>query len=266
MWTDRTGFDGRRAIVTGGSSGIGQAAAATLAGQGAEVHVFDIQPTDAEGVLFHSTDMRVRNSIDTSVSEVRGPVDILLNCAGMPQTRPALDVLACNIAGLRHLTERLVDDMNAGGSITNVSSAAAFRWDTECARLDAILDTPDMDSALAWCAAAENLGDPYVFSKMAVSRYTLRRAPQLARQGIRMNAICPGNTATGMSKAFVEAAGEKVIAMFSSVIGHDATPQEQADVLVFLASDLASYVVGDLIHVDGGFLAAYKTRQLNKAP
>jgi NAD(P)-dependent dehydrogenase (short-subunit alcohol dehydrogenase family) len=265
MWRDKLSFVGKRAIVTGGASGMGAAAVSTLCEQGAEVHVFDIKPPEPGGVSYQQVDMRDEASIDAAMIECDGPIDVLLNCAGMPQTFPDRDVVACNIAGLRHLTERVTRLMGPGGSVVSVSSAAAFRWERNKDLLTQLLETRTMSAALDWFDHQPDLGDPYVFSKMAVNMYTVRRAPQLAALGIRMNAISPGNTITAMTEDFIRVAGQDVLDAYSSVIGYPATPQHQADVMVFLASELASYVTGVVLNVDGGFLAAYATRQLPRA-
>jgi NAD(P)-dependent dehydrogenase (short-subunit alcohol dehydrogenase family) len=262
-WLDQFDFTGKRAIVTGGSSGMGAAAAGILEELGAEVHVLDVAPTDASGVLYHWADLRDRASIDMALAECGDAIDVLINCAGMPQTRPALDVIACNIAGLRHLTEAVVAGMGSRpGAVVSVSSAAAFKWQSQKELIDEFLECPTMESSLEWADGRMSIGDPYVFSKMALNLYTVRRAPQLAGRGIRMNAVCPGNTITGMTGDFVQAAGQSLLDLFSSVIGRPATPRDQADVLVFLASPLARYVTGILLYVDGGFLAAQMTHQL----
>jgi NAD(P)-dependent dehydrogenase (short-subunit alcohol dehydrogenase family) len=131
--------------------------------------------------------------------------------------------------------------------------------------LSDLLDTADMSEALDWIDAHPDLGDPYIFSKMAINLYTIRRAPTLAQAGLRMNAICPGNTATAMTSEFEAFAGAEVLAQISSVAGRPAEPQQQADVLVFLASDLASYVNGALLDVDGGYAAAMTTSRLARS-
>lgn len=264
MWNTRASFEGKHVIVTGGASGMGAATAATLVGLGAAVTVFDVRSPESTSVAYRNVDLRSKESIDKVVDSLDGPADVLVNCAGMPQTFPYRDVLACNIAGLRHLTESLIPAMPAGSSIVNVSSIAGSQWRKFRDVLTPLLDTKGMDEALAWIDDHPDLGDPYVVSKMAVNLYTVQRAPQVAESGIRMNAICPGNTTTAMSADFEKVSAAGVLDRMSSIAGRPATPQDQADVLVFLASDLAGYVNGVLLDVDGGFGAAVETRQLGR--
>ncbi|NMN96719.1 coniferyl-alcohol dehydrogenase [Antrihabitans stalactiti] len=262
MWSVKARFDGRRAVVTGGASGMGAAAAEALVGLGAAVTVLDVKPPTSSTVEYRQVDLRSRASIDDVVGSLDEPTDTLINCAGMPQTFPYRDVLACNIAGLRHLTESLIPTMPAGSSVVNVSSIAGRQWRKFRDALSPLLATEGMDEALDWIDAHPDLGDPYVASKMAVNLYTLNRAPQVAAAGIRINAICPGNTTTAMSADFEKVSAAGVLDQMSSVAGRSATPEDQADVIVFLASDLARYVNGVLLDVDGGFCAAAETRQL----
>lgn len=261
-WQDRLGLQGKRAVVTGGASGMGAATVATLAELGAVVTVLDVKAPETTDCAYLPVDLRDPESIDAALAALDGPVDILVNCAGMPQTFPYRDVLACNVAGLRHLTEAVASSMPAGARIVNVSSIAGRGWRKARDVLAELLDTPTMDEALRWIDEHPDLGDPYVASKMAVNLYTLRRAPRLAAAGIRMNAICPGNTTTAMTQDFETVSAPGVLDSMASVAGRPALPQEMADVLVFLASDLSTYVNGVLLDVDGGFNAALETRQL----
>lgn len=263
MWVERLGLDGKHAVITGGSSGMGAAAAKTLADVGAVVTVLDVKPPEDEAGRFLQVDLREEASIDTAVAAIDQPVHVLLNCAGIPQTFPYADVFACNIIGLRHLTESLLGKMEPGSSIVNVSSIAGSGWRKAREVLAELLATSSVDEAKRWVSAHPDLGDPYVWSKMALNLYTLQRAPQLAATGVRMNAICPGNTTTAMSTDFEEVSAPGALDLMASIAGRPALPQEQADALVFLSSSLASYVSGTLIPVDGGYTAAAETRQLS---
>jgi len=261
-WSTRSSFAGRNVVVTGGSSGMGAAAVSTLLELGAAVDVLDIRPGTDSGARYHEVDLRDEASIDAAISVLPGRVDALINCAGMPQTFPYRDVIACNVVGLRHLTEALFPRMSAGSAIVNTSSIAGRKWRHALEQSAELLDIADMPIALKWIDEHPDLGDPYIWSKMAVNAYTVRRAPQLAPLGIRMNAVCPGNTTTAMTEKFVEAAGEDAMNLLSRVAGKPAVPQQMSDVMVFLASGLSTYMNGALVDVDGGFSAAAETRQL----
>jgi NAD(P)-dependent dehydrogenase (short-subunit alcohol dehydrogenase family) len=241
---------------------MGEAVVSTLLELGARVDVLDIRDGSQEGAAYHAVNLCDQASIDRVVGKLIGDVDALVNCAGMPQTFPYRDVLACNVVGLRHLTESLIPKMHAGGAIANTSSIAGRKWRKALEQTSELLDTPDMTAALAWIDDHPDVGDPYIWSKMAVNAYTVRRGPQLAKLGIRMNAVCPGNTSTAMTREFVTAAGQDAMDILSKVAGAPAVPQQMADVLVFLVSGLSTYMNGALVDVDGGFGAAAETRQL----
>jgi NAD(P)-dependent dehydrogenase (short-subunit alcohol dehydrogenase family) len=165
MWSARSRFDGKHVVITGGASGMGAATAANLVGLGASVTVLDVKGPESTDVAYRNVDLRSKESIDTVVASLDSPPDVLVNCAGMPQTFPYRDVLACNIVGLHHLTESLVQLMPAGSSIVNVSSIAGRDWRKFREVLTPLLDTEGMDDGLAWVDAHPDLGDPYIASK-----------------------------------------------------------------------------------------------------
>jgi NAD(P)-dependent dehydrogenase (short-subunit alcohol dehydrogenase family) len=261
----RAGLAGARIVVTGGSSGMGAAVVETLLGLSAQVDVLDIRE-GSTSATYHQVDLRDPSSIDAVINVMPVRIDGLVNCAGMPQTFPYSDVIACNVLGLRHLTESLMPRMPRGSAVVNVSSIAGRLWRQAFETTTELLATPDMDSGIAWVVEHPDLGDPYIWSKMAVNAYTVTRAPHLAKAGLRMNAVCPGNTKTAMTADFVTAAGQEALDALSSVAGAAATPQQIADVIVFLVSDFSSYMNGALVDVDGGFAAAVESKRLARSP
>ncbi len=256
MWVDRLRFDGKRALVTGAASGMGRATAATLIELGAEVHVLDLNEPDLPVASFEATDLRDRTAIERSVAAVGGPVDVLVNCAGMPQTFPPADVWRCNFVGLRHLTELVVALMPRGGAIGCISSIAGEGWQLRVTELAGIAADLDFDAATVWFDHNRGDADPYVLSKQAVNAYLATRCASLAQRGIRINSISPGSVDTSMRPHFEQLVGAERFTSVGSVIGRVAQPQEPANVLVFLLSDAASYVTGSNVVVDGGFIAS----------
>jgi len=94
-------YEGKRVVVTGCFSGIGAATATELVDLGAEVHGIDIRETPVEVASFRTCDLREPASIDDAVEAIGGTIDALFNCAGLPQTFPALDVMKVNFIGMR---------------------------------------------------------------------------------------------------------------------------------------------------------------------
>jgi NAD(P)-dependent dehydrogenase (short-subunit alcohol dehydrogenase family) len=104
------------------------------------------------------------------------------------------------------------------------------------------------------------VADGYGFSKEAIVVYTLKRAAELAKQGIRMNVTLPGPTTTPMmTDHFVKVAPKKVFDTFCEPTGRYSTSEEQALPLVFLNSDAAAFISGQALMVDGGFVGGVTT-------
>lgn len=258
-------FAGKRVVIAGCFSGMGEAAARELVAQGAEVHGFDVRESPVEMASFNTLDLRDPASIDAAVGKVEGEIDVLLNCAGLPQTFPADQVMKVNFIGLRHWTEAWLPRVRRGGSVTSITSTAGFAYLQKIPVMTPLIQTADFAAAEAWVGEnAELVGDGYAFSKEVSTYWTAWRSVRAIReQGVRMNAILPGPTQTPMMADFEEAATAKVIDVFTQPSDRRSTPREQALPLLFLASDAASYINGHALSVDGGFTAGVFTGQID---
>ena len=248
-------YEGKRVVVTGAASGMGESCATILNGLGAEVHGVDIKAGQAPVAAFHLCDLADRGQIDRTVAEIGGPVDSLFNCAGLPTTAPGQKIVLVNFVGHRHLTEAVLPLMSEGASIGFISSVAGMGWTPNFATLLPLLETEDFDSAKAWCEAHDDLIglNGYGFSKEAINAYVAHRGCQLAPQGIRLNSINPGPTETPMMPSFVESMGEDFFARFPKPVGRNSRPEEQAWALVMLNSPRSSYTTATSLFTDGGF-------------
>ena len=245
-------FDGKVALVTGGGSGLGQAAAVLLAGRGARVVVADVnEDGGAETVrrcvaedseaLFVRTDVTREDDVIALVATAVdrfGRLDAALNNAGTTgPSAPTADytleqwngVIALNLTGvflcLKHEIPQMVSQ--GGGAIVNTSSGAG---------LIGFAGLPG-----------------YVASKHGVIGLTRAAALEYVKAGVRVNAVCPGSTRTPMLEGFMggDPAIEKAMAQ-SAPIGRLARPEEIAEAMVWLLSDAASFMVGHALAVDGG--------------
>lgn len=262
---DALGYAGKRVIVAGAASGMGAATAEILVGLGAEVHTLDVkQPTVTGLASYTPCDLRDPAQIDAAVERIGRTVTMLFNCAGLPNTFPALDVVLVNFCGLRHLTERVVGLMGEGAAIASIASTAGIGWLANLRRLMELVTTDDFAAARAWCEAdPARLANAYGLSKEAVNAYTAWRAPALARDGIRITCLNPGPTDTPMMPEFEKAMGKKYMDDFPVPLGRHAVAHEQAWPLVFLNSPRSSYVTGVTLDVDGGFVGALYTGQID---
>jgi NAD(P)-dependent dehydrogenase (short-subunit alcohol dehydrogenase family) len=255
MDADPFRFDGRRALVVGGATGMGAATAELVQAVGAEVVVMDHADVEVAGVKGVHVDLADSGSIDRALDECGGPIHALFACAGVADGAPGIEKI--NFIGHRHLIDRAISAglLPSGSAIAMISSAAGLGWETNLELLKEYLDTPDFDSAAAWIEAHPDKAT-YMWSKQAICAYVARSAMSMQRRGIRINAILPGPTDTPLARAnedlwlgtgadYREAAGLQA-----------STAQEQAGPLVFLCSEAAAYVNGTTLITDGGWVSS----------
>ncbi|WP_176083874.1 SDR family NAD(P)-dependent oxidoreductase [Martelella sp. HB161492] len=245
---------GKKAIVTGGASGIGRALVEAIARQGVTVAICDINLDAAEktaadvGGFAFAIDVRDRASVEQAfqaAAEKLGGLDILFANAGVSTMNPALD-----------LTDEEWDfnfDVNTRGIfLTNQIAARRFKAQGS----GVIVNTASL---------AAKVGAPllahYSASKFAVLGWTQALARELAGDGIRVNAVCPGFVKTSMQDREVQweaklrgMTPDEVIADYISQtpLGRIETPEDVAKVAVFLASDSAGFMTGQGVNVTGG--------------
>tara|TARA_R110000868_G_scaffold55628_15_gene172968 strand:+ start:5346 stop:6179 length:834 start_codon:yes stop_codon:yes gene_type:complete len=264
MMSDLLGYKGKRVIVTGCFSGMGEATAKLLLSLGAEVHGLDYKDSALPLASFHNVDLRDPASIDAAVAGIGGKVDALFNCAGLPQSFPAMDVMKVNFIGLRHLTEQVLPLMGPGGAIVSIASTGGLGWSRRIPTNMEFVTTKGFDAAVAWCEAnMDTVKEGYSFSKENVIVWTQFMGAHLIKQGIRINCTLPSPTQTPMMAAFEATSGKDVVAAAAEPMGRYSTPEEQAAGLVLINSDLASIVNGVVFPVDGGFMGGVATGQVD---
>ncbi|UVO52672.1 coniferyl-alcohol dehydrogenase [Sphingomonas sp. SUN039] len=262
--TDVLGYKGKRVIVSGCFSGMGEATAKLLLDLGAEVHGLDFKPCALPLASFNTVDLRDPESIDAGVAAIGGKVDALFNCAGLPQSFPAMDVMKVNFIGTRHLTEAVLPLMGRGGAIASIASTGGLGWSRRIPTSMEIIATQGFDAAVAWCEAnMATVDNGYAFSKENIIVWTQFMGAKLIKQGIRINCTLPSPTQTPMMAAFHAASGKDVVDAAAEPMGRYSTPEEQAGGLVLLNSALASIVNGVVFPVDGGFMGGVATGQVD---
>lgn len=266
MITDVLGYAGKRVVVTGAASGMGEATARALVELDAEVIGLDIAPIAAPVATALPVDLRVKESIDAAVAAIAGPVHAVFSVAGVPGPPFSdVDVVLVNFVGARHLIESLVPVMPAGSAIACVASIGGIGWQAELADLLPLVQTPDFDTGKAWLEANPNaIAASYMFSKKVLNAWVAWRAATLLPEaGIRLNCTNPGPTDTGMMPAFEALYGAAQVDMLIGPGARRSRPEEQAWPLIFLNSPRCSYVTGEALQTDAGFLGAVTTGQLD---
>ncbi len=258
-------YEGKRVVVTGCASGMGAAAASILVDLGAEVIGLDVQPTEVAVKSFVQVDLRDKASIDAAVVEIGVPVDSIFSIAGLPGAPFSdIDTVVVNFVGARHLIESLVPSMSSGASIVCVASNAGLGWQQDLEALMPIVSTEGFDAGKAWCEAnPAAIATGYYPSKKIVNAWVAWRGAQLMEQGIRLNCANPGPTDTAMMPTFEEHNGKALIDAFIGPSGRRSSAAEQAWPMIFMNSPRSSYVAAEAIHVDGGFLGAMTTGQID---
>ena len=227
-----------RALVTGAGSGIGAAVAHRLADEGFDITVADIEP-DAVANDLGATALRLDVRDEASVAAAMEGVEILVNAAGIGSTTDAPgtpvevweDVFAVNARGTFLCCKHAIPGMKArgAGAIVNVASVAAL---------------VGLKNRVAYSA-----------SKGAVVSLTRALAVDHVRDGIRVNAVCPGTIETPWVQRLVDQSGESLDALRArQPMGRLGRPEEVADAVLYLAT--AEFVTGAILAVDGGLTAA----------
>lgn len=250
---DAFSYRGKRVLVVGGATGMGNATARLALDAGADVVVLDYADCNLPGVTAVHVNLADKSSIDAALTECGGPVNALFACAGVAD---GSGIERINFIGHRYLIERLRAEelLPRGSAIGFISSAAGLAWRSNMVQLNEFLDITDFDTAAAW--AIDNGCAHYMFTKQAVCAYVAREAMDMIADGIRINAICPGPTDTPLAQANAELWLDFGADYRAKVGVAAATPMEQAYPLLFLCSEAASVVNGITLVTDSGYLSA----------
>jgi NAD(P)-dependent dehydrogenase (short-subunit alcohol dehydrogenase family) len=247
-------YDGKRALVVGGASGMGAAVAELVRDAGAEVVVMDYAEVTLPGVKAIHVNLADKASVETAVDECGGPVHALFSCAGVADGTPGIERI--NFIGHRHLIDRLLagDMVPRGAAIGFISSTAGLPWQVNLPLLEEYLAITDFDTAAQWCQ--DHGKADYMWSKQSINAYVAREAFAFLKRGIRINAILPGPTDTPLARANADT-WLGFGADYRAEAGVEAaTPLEQAYPLVFLCSDAAAAITGITTMTDSGYYAA----------
>lgn len=243
-------LENKVAVVTGALSGLGFAIANKFLKEGAKVVFSDLNEEkgkkiieNLENAYFVKCDVSNSKEVDNLIKETIekfGEMHILVNNAGIATMGSVTEmtdedwqkVIDVNLTGVfygvRSASKYMIEN-NVNGSIINMSS---------------ILGTVGFETAISYCAA-----------KGGVNQVTKTAALELAKKGVRVNAIAPGFIKTEMTKGLLEDENYKAFLEGSTPMGYVGDPEDIANAASYLASDDAKYVTGSVLYVDGGWTA-----------
>lgn len=245
-------FNGKTAVITGASQGLGRATTQRLHASGAnvvinffhdeggvnEANAREFAESLGERASIVAGDVRSleqMNGLMASATERFGGLDIVVCNAGIIRDRSVKkmsegewqDVVDTNLTGVYHATKAAAAALNDGGCIVNLASLSA---------------------AIGFFGQAN-----YAAAKAGVIALTKVLSRELARRNIRVNAVAPGVVLTEMGESIPQESRDWMISQIP--LGRFGEPSEIADVIAFLASDMASYITGQTIHTNGGWWA-----------
>ena len=227
-------------------------------------------------------DFGVKADLDALADALPETIDAMFLCHGIAlkaDASNALEVQKVNFLGHKYLLEKTLPRIADNGSVNIIASTGGFGWQDAFADCAAVVNAPSYEAALDWYAAHPDvIQNGYVFSKQCLCTYVKMKvhAPEYIDRKIRLNAINPGNTITGLTDEFNRntspngdaAEGKAVIeAIFlDSWNGRWATAEEMGYPLVAIGSQIFSYMSGQIIYFDYGMSSVWETDALDAAP
>jgi NAD(P)-dependent dehydrogenase (short-subunit alcohol dehydrogenase family) len=247
-------------VVTGAASGMGKAATEMLVDLGAKVYALDLNTVELPGIEKSiKVNLAEKQSIDQAFQEIPQQIDKFFGVAGLSGIITDYHVtFTVNFIANKYITEEYLERRVVnGGSIAYITSTAGINWARYKWEYKNIAEAETweaMTSALHRKAPKDGYGPfAYVMSKRAMNYYISTRFTRFAEKNIRMNYVLPGSTDTGMKKEFeVVTGGKEQLVKQAGIAGRLAESREMAEPLVFINSDMASFITGYGLIVDYG--------------
>lgn len=255
---DYFGYKNKICVVTGAASGMGKSTTEMLVDLGAKVYALDWNKVEVEGIEnYIHVNLSEKDSIDKAFTLIPETVDSFFGIAGVSgistdfNTTVVIDFVANKYISETYLTKR----MNEGSSVAFITSTGGLGWEKEgnkkeympLIEANAWVDTITTLEKLNLNGLPGTLG--YFFAKLAMNYYVAHLQSIFTSKHIRVNAVLPGTTETGMKDDF---GGSDKLLKYTGYAGRFAAPREMGEPIVYLNSNMASYISGELLVVDYG--------------
>ncbi len=270
------GYAGKNVVITGSASGMSKSATELLLELGANVYAIDMNPIDLPVTKAFRADLSKKEEIDRVISELPEKIDALFLCHGIAYF-PGKELLVqlVNFYSQKYMTEQLLNRISNHGSVTYISSVGGFGWQQVYDKAVELINIPTWEEAMDWYQShSELIQSAYVFSKQCLESYVTYKcmSKEFIDKKIRLNAINPGDTTTGLTEDFNRSTsptgdlkeGEEMISniFLKSWNGYAAEPKDMGYPMVVIGSDICSYMSGQLIYIDYGLTSSWTSGAL----
>ena len=248
---DYFGYKDKICVVTGASSGMGEATVKMLVDLGAKVYAIDINECKVDWITkFIKCDLSKKEDIDKAFLEIPEHIDSFFGIAGLSGSKTDYrTTFDCNYTANMYITlNYLKNRMSKGGSIVYCTSTAGLEWKKFKKEQNKVINCKTWEEVQN---VTKKLSDnapstfAYMYSKRCLSHFACLQAVEFGKMGIRVNNVLPGSTNTGMKQEFQDMVGsEENLIAEAGLAGRLATSEEMAMPMVFLNSDMATFVSG----------------------
>ena len=248
---DYFGYKDKVCVVTGASSGMGEATARMLVDLGAKVYALDMNDCKVDWITeFIKCNLAKKEEIDEAFKKIPEHIDAFFGVAGLSGSKTDYrTTFDCNYTANMYITlNYLKNRMSKGGAIVYCTSTAGLEWKKFKREQNKVVhcktweEVQEVTKKLANSAPATFA---YMYSKRCLSQFACEQAVEFAKMGIRVNNVLPGSTNTGMKQEFQDmVGGEEALIAEAGLAGRLATSEEMAEPMVFLNSDMATFISG----------------------
>ena len=257
---DYFGYGDQVCVITGAASGMGKAATEMLVDLGAKVYALDANEVTTPGIAeFVQVNLGDKAAIDAAFAQLPDRIDKFFGVAGLSGVKTDYHTtVTVNFIANKYITDEYLDDrLVSGGAIAFITSTGGTHWRRYRWEYKGLLEARGWDAMVAELRkiAPEDGFRPfaYVLSKRCMNAYAATRMVHFAEKGVRVNAVLPASTDTGMRSEFAQLVGsEQTLVKQTGLAGRLAESREMAEPLVFLNSNMASFITGCGLMVDYG--------------